>query len=679
VKRFLLSMLHVSFISVTVCPQEIPLQTEQELENLAELQESETEDDSFLQQMEYYQKQRLNLNTADEYELREFGLLTDLQIQNLVSYRRLFGKLADIYELQAVPTMDIQTIRRILPFVSIQDPVDLNEYFLKKLSGGDHILLLRVSRVLEKQKGFDKSLTGSRYLGSPQKFFFRYRYSYKNQLQYGLVGDKDAGEQFFNGAQSKGFDFYSFHVFARKLGRLEAFALGDYTVNLGQGLIQWQSMAFRKSANVMNVKRQSPVLKPYNSAGEYNFHRGIAFTWRKERVEVTGFLSLRKISANFSLDSSAELKVSSFQMSGNHRTATEVEDRNRLGYLAFGGRVRYSGQGWHLAINAVHHQFSAPIEKRDEPYNLFAIKGNNWSNLSADYSYTFRNLHFFGETAFDKNQNKASLNGILLSVDSRVDVSMVYRAISKKYQAHNAAAFTEGTYPTNEYGLFTGLTVRPTSALRFDFYSDFFRFPWLRFQADAPGRGREYIFQVTYTPRRHIEVYSRYRSEIKESNDPSKKDVFRTLRNVPRQNWRIHAGYKVSNAVSLRHRVELAWFDRNSSSSESGFLINADIIYKPLMKPVSFSGRIQYFETSGYNARLYAYENDVLYGYSIPVFSDCGFRYYLLINYDLSRKLSCWVRLARTVYADLDTIGSALDEIRGHHKTELKMQMRYMF
>jgi len=79
--------------------------------------------------------------------------------------------------------------------------------------------------VLEKSTGFEKTSTGTKYLGSPPKLFFRYRYQDKNLLQYGIVGDKDAGEQFFKGAQKYGFDFYSFHFFARKMGSVQALAL----------------------------------------------------------------------------------------------------------------------------------------------------------------------------------------------------------------------------------------------------------------------------------------------------------------------------------------------------------------------------------------------------------------------------------------------------------------------
>jgi hypothetical protein len=85
---------------------------------------------------------------------------------------------------------------------------------------------------------------------------------------------------------------------------------------------------------------------------------------------------------------------------------------------------------------------------------------------------------------------------------------------------------------------------------------------------------------------------------------------------------------------------------------------------------------LQYFETDGYNSRLYAYENDVLYSYSIPVFFDKGYRYYLTLNYDLTNKVSIW--LGARIYRDKNLIGSGLDEITGNKKTEPKFQVRYI-
>lgn len=679
-KFFFIILFTYHFSLFTCFGQDIPPATEQQLENLTDVDQAETEDDSYLQQLEQYRRNPINLNVAEANELRELRILTDLQIANLISYRRLFGKFISIYEVQAVPTWDISTLRKLLPFITIASPISLKDDFANRFNDGDHSLLLRFTQVLEEAKGFDKSTTGTKYLGSPQRLFFRYRYTYKNLLQYGLVGDKDAGEQFFKGAQNRGFDFYSFHLFARNMGNIKALALGDFTVNMGQGLIQWQSLAFKKSVDVMGVKRQSTVLRPYNSAGEYNFNRGAGITFRRERIETTVFASIRQLSANFVADTiNFEDYISSFQTSGYHRTEAEIADRNKLRQTSFGGNIKYNGNNWHIGINGVNYQFSKPVQKRDEPYNIFAINGKNWYNFSADYSYTYKNFHFFGEAATDKNFNKAFLNGLLVSVDSRVDVSVVHRSIAQDYQAMNGNAFTENVYPTNEKGLYAGITIRPAVAWRFDAYADLYKFPWLKSQVDAPSYGKDFLAQVTYTPNRQVEIYTRFRNETKQSNQTDNTTVTNFLVNLPRQNWRTQISYKINPVIALRNRMEIVWYDKKGTGAENGFLTFFDVVYKPMMKPFSGVLRLQYFETDGYNSRLYAYENDVLYSYSIPVFYDKGYRYYMTLNYDMTKKISFWIRLAQTIYPGKNNVGSGLDEITGNRRTEVKLQARYLF
>jgi hypothetical protein len=112
---------------------------------------------------------------------------------------------------------------------------------------------------------------------------------------------------------------------------------------------------------------------------------------------------------------------------------------------------------------------------------------------------------------------------------------------------------------------------------------------------------------------------------------------------------------------------------------QKGFLTFADILYKPLLRPFSGNLRISYFETDGYDSRIYAFENDVLYGYSIPAFFDKGYHYYVNVHYKLSRKLSCWARFSQTIYSGKSEIGSGLDVIKGNKKSQIKVQVIYDF
>ena len=675
----LIIILGVAFYSQISFSQEIPITTEQQLENLTDANEGETEDDTYLQELENFRRHPLNINTADAEEFKQLRILTDLQIINFITYRNLFGKLISLYELQAVPSWDIGTIKKLVPFITTATAISLKDEAGMRFRDGEHSLLLRGIQVLEKAKGFDKSTTGTKYLGSPQRVFFRYRYTYKNLLQFGIVGDKDAGEQFLKGAQNKGFDFYSFHLFARKIGIIQSLALGDFSVNLGQGLTQWQGLAFKKSVDVMGVKRQSATLRPYNSAGEFYFNRGAGVTIKKGKIESTVFASIRKLSANFVADTvNNEDFISSFLTSGYNRTPSEQADRNNLRQTSFGGNILFRNNRWHVGANAVFYNFSLPVVKREEPYNRYAISGNSWYNMSFDYSYTYKNMHFFGEAAIDKRNNKAFVNGLLVSVDPRVDLSIVQRTISKGYQSINGNAFTENTFPTNETGIYAGVSIRPAIGWRIDAYADFYKFPWLKFLVDAPSYGKDFLAQVTFTPNRQVEIYTRFKTETKQANQSDNTTVTNFLVNLPKQNWRTQISYKLSTSFTLRNRIELLWFDNNGVNKANGFLTFFDFMYKPMLKPLSAVLRLQYFETDDYNSRIYAYENDILYGYSIPGFFDKGFRYYLNLNYDLAKNVSVWLRLAQTVYRNQVTVGSGLDEIQGNRRTEVKVQIRWI-
>ena len=204
-------------------------------------------------------------------------------------------------ELQAVPAWDVPTIKRLLPYVTVSDQKNIAENLGERFKNGEQTLLLRFAQTISTSSE-DAKETQS-YLGSAAAMMLRYKYNYKNLLQFGITGDKDAGEQFFKGTQKNGFDFYSFHFFARKLGIIQSLAIGDFTVGFGQGLIQWQGMAFKKSGEVLAVKRQGAPLQPYNSAGEYNFHRGIGVTLQKKNLQFTAFGSYRKLNTNLVSDS----------------------------------------------------------------------------------------------------------------------------------------------------------------------------------------------------------------------------------------------------------------------------------------------------------------------------------------------------------------------------------------
>jgi hypothetical protein len=651
--------------------QEVPITTQQQLENTAEAMEDEAvKDDNYLQDLAYYHKHKIDINAAGAEELQALKFLTDLQIGNIINYRRLVGKFISLYELQAVPTLDVGTIRKLEPFIYAGTGLLDKENFIKKFRSGDQYTLLRMTRQLETSKGYDTSLR-THYLGDPNRLLLRYRYQYKNLLQYGFLADKDAGEEFFKGAQKQGFDFYSAHFFYKNEGVLKTIALGDYMVNMGQGLVQWQSMAFGKSGEVLSVKRQAPVIMPYHSAGEFYFNRGAAVNLQFKQFETVLFGSTRKFSGNYIHDSVD--RFSSFQTSGYYRTVLEAADRYNVTDISYGGSLVLKLNNGKLGINSVLHNFSLPIKKRDEPYNYYSFSGKRMINSSFEYAYTVNNIHLFGEAAIDKDQHPALIAGALMAVDPKIDLSLLYRSISKEYQSFFGNAFTENTLPSNETGLYSGIVVRPQYQWQLTAYADFFSFPFMKYRVNGPSRGSDHLLQLTYTPDKKSEFQLRYKAQDKPINGSSSGIIDFPVPAI-KKDLRLQYSTEVSNAIAIKVRTEMMWFNKDDQEKQEGFLAYVETKVKPNSK-LSSNLRLQYFETGGYDSRIYAYESDVLYSFSIPAFFDKGFRYYANLNYDLNKHVSLWLRCAQTIYNNRETVGSGLDEVQGNKKSEVKVQV----
>jgi hypothetical protein len=63
--------------------------------------------------------------------------------------------------------------------------------------------------------------------------------------------------------------------------------------------------------------------------------------------------------------------------------------------------------------------------------------------------------------AISDNLGFGLLNGVMMSLDKKVDVSILHRYYSRNYQTIYASAFAEGSRPQNENGLYFGLSVSP--------------------------------------------------------------------------------------------------------------------------------------------------------------------------------------------------------------------------
>jgi len=230
----------------------------------------------------------------------------------------------------------------------------------------------------------------------------------------------------------------------------------------------------------------------------------------------------------------------------------------------------------------------------------------------------------------------------------------------------------------NESGFYSALSLKFDSKWDLFTYSDFFRFPWLKFRVNAPSSGYEIFAQINYRMDKKLKLSSRFKQQVREEN-PENIIAGSGLETVDKQNYRIEISYSINDRFSLRNRVEMVRYQKGGSKYELGFLNYQDIIYKPLSSKISGNIRFGIFDTESFNSRIYAYENDVLYSYSVPAYQGKGIRFYFNARYTLIRDFDLWLRYSLTSYYDQNTVGSGDDQINGNKRSDIRLQIRYQF
>lgn len=513
------------------------------------------------------------------------------------------------------------------------------------------------------------------------KLYARYRYTFTDQLSFGITAEKDAGEEFFSGTQKNGFDFYSAHLFYRGKGWLKTLALGDFQTQYGQGLVLWSGLAFGKSADVMTIKKNPRGLLPYTSVDENLFMRGGAVALGYKNFQLDLFYSDHKIDGNLNSKDTLTQEdiISSFDEDGYHRDSSELAKKHTIGKTIAGGHLHYTLGRLSIGATGYSTKFSNNLVKTPQPYNQFEFSGSENTNAGIDYNYVFGNVNFFGEVGRSDNGGMATINGILASLDQNVAISILHRHYDKDYQAMESNALAENSNVVNEDGLYFGILLKPARKFSLTAYYDQFKFPWLRFSVDAPTAGKEYLAQLTYTPSKTFEAYVRIKQQNKPANITADTHPISNQNDVQQNNYRFHVSYQANASISLANRVEYVTYRKGNNAVERGFIIYQDFNYQPFKSRYSFSARYVLFDTDSYNTRVYAYESDVLYAYSVPSYYYRGNRFYITLHYRIIRGIDMWLRYGTTVYDNKTVVGSSLDEIDGNQKSEVKAQIRFQF
>ncbi len=684
----------------------------EQVERLAEDSDDDADFEDLLENYIFLTENPVSLNSDEVSQLLELRLINVFQYEELQKYRRYYGDFLFIEELEMVEGFDEQTINIIAPIVYIGERQGNDKITWNKLARyGKHQIVGRYEQILEPQAGYadisDSALfakPNSRFLGSPQRYQLKYTYNYRNKIRAGFVMEKDPGEMFFTDHVSdtiqkllgknyqRGFDFIGFHLYAKDLGIVKAAAVGDYQVAFGQGLTMWSGMTFGKAGAGSSVMKQARGLNPKSSASETMFMRGAAVTLGNNELKGTLFYSNRMIDANISVADSldeAEL-VSSLQETGYHRTIGELQDRHAIRQQVIGGHFSYAKAHFEVGYTAHHTWLNVPLQLKPSNYNQFYFQGQRVTNQGIDFKYVKGKYAVFGEgamsfitdsTAFSAVSTSltaldhfAGLVGLTIKPAGYLNFTVMYRNYGKAYHNLFSNAFGEGSRNQGQRGVYLGVEVAPAPYWNILAYADQFRFTWLTSQAYTPSWGHDYYLRLSHSFSKRANAFLQIRSRTKMKNSTdgyafSHYPIFYTKNSV-----RFNINYGLRNGLVFSNKAEYAHYHNDDGSNSQGFFICQDVAYKPENKPFSLTFRYAIFDTDDYDARVYAYENDVLYSFSVPALYGRGMRVYLLGKWKPFKTLTLYARVGSTIYTDRDEISSGLTLIKGNHKTDLKVE-----
>jgi len=669
----------------------------QQLEHLEFAAEAGIDLSELTGKLEYLLENPININDAEKGDLRKLGLLSDVQVKNIIDYRTKYGIFYSIYELRAIEGIGRNSIEKIMPFVRVK-PAEEKIPAERVLLRGRHEMIVRFQRSLVSKSGYmlppdslQADKVGSFYLGDANRYYLKYRYKVKGYLSAGITAEKDPGEIFLRLPKNLsdtireqvkkpyGFDFYSAHLELKNIGPIRTVILGDYHMQCGQGLVLWSGLSFNGGNSPSTFKRYAAVVKASTSANENLFMRGLAARIGWHNIDLSLFYSRNHIDANIKLSDKQDdvFYISSLPENGYHRTLNELADKRTLIQQHWGGHLSYSQERFRIGFTAFRSLMDISLDHDESPAKKFTFSGSENFNAGMNYDFLFRNTSIYGELGFSINGGWAFLSGMSHTSKNGSIISLLFREYRKEYQNLMAGAIGDRDGNANERSLRMAIECPLHRTLSLLLHSEHISYPWLTSRNINVFRGQEHEISMFLMPTRQSRIQLRYRFKngiLKSSDNLNWLDEMRLQQ---RHQLRLQLQHKVSPDLSIKCQYEQVMVKKVAPETKSkGSLLLVDVNYHPEAFPIKINLRYALFNTDDYDSRLYAYENDVLYASSMPAYYGKGFRTYLLLSYKASRRLQFWLRFSLTNFTDRNVISSGTEEIQGNKHPEVKIQCR---
>ncbi len=564
----------------------------------------------------------IDLNNTSDEELTQLYFLSPQQIDAILAYayRHPFESL---YELRLIPELADYEIRDLLPFVQIinhkSEIINQKLYPREVFAYAKHEIITRIdARNIEAYEGTDPIYTQ-----------FRYRFDFRRRVTFGVQLRRPAGGH----AQDLQYGAY---VQLRDIApHLHTLVAGNFQASFGQGLVLAPVFHAGKSMYVTSIGQQREGLRYYSSVDGQGLHgAGAALRWewnKTTRLDVSALYSMRR--ANDS--------------TWHHLLGANLTLRHKK---------------LQVELTAIENLWSDSIHPyTNAKYNRHYFRGRNQAVIGASFRYNHGWFDAFAEIATAQNKENLSTFNFQLStrdkwglgvlVGSRfypaqgISLLALYRYYSPYFDNALGYAFSETSRIGDENGGYIGFDITRLRNWRFIGYGDIFYFSGYKYGLGDATRtlGYDAMAEIQYhqSPMTNHQwsLSLRARARKKGASTYSVRATFDWQRN----GWslRTTADANLTNQKSIPYGLSLA--------QDVAYDFSTPYTLHPT--PLSIRLRLQFFDAQNWTNRIYIYEHDVLYAFSIPAVYGLGGRAYLCLRWQIIPQLALYFRASETVYA----------------------------
>ena len=588
----------------------------------------------------------IDLNNTSDEELSQLYFLSPQQIDDILAYagRHPFESL---YELRLIPSLAEYEIRDLLPFVNIHPSDEKSSLPFREGSGlglyprevfahATHEVITRVdARNIEGVAGTD-----------PMYVQGRYRFDYQRKVTFGAQLRRPVG------GIAKDLQYGAYIQLRDITPHLHTVVGGNFQASFGQGLVLAPVFHSGKTSYVSSAGMQQQGLRYYSSVDGEGLH-GAGATIR------------HAFSSQTRLDASALYSM---------RRANDSTWHHLIG-----ANLTLRHKRLEVQLTAIENLWSDSIHPyRNAKYNRHYFRGRNQAVIGASFRYNHGWFDLFGEVATAQNGRwgLGALIGSRFYPTQGVSLVALYRYYSPYFDNALGYAFSETSRINDENGGYLGFEITRWRNWRLSGYGDVFYFSGYKYGlGDAVKTlGYDAMAELQY----HHSTISSF-SEAAHSVIPQwrlslrlrarqKGDATYSTRaqfDWAQGSWSLRttaeANLTSSSSLNIQHNTSNIQhhslpFREGSGLGPYGFTLYQDIAfdltpYTVHHTPLSLRLRLQGFDAREWANRIYTYEHDVLYAFSIPATYGLGGRAYLCLRWQIIPQLALYFRISETIYA----------------------------